>query len=59
MACTGWNFVDGAIITYLKVVMDGRICPGIGSKLHMTAVLNDSSAGDMEVEDTVHCHMYS
>ena len=48
-----------AIITYLKVVMDGRICPGIGSKLYTTAVLNDSSAGDMEVEDAVHCHMYS
>ena len=47
------------IITYLKVVMDAGVCPGIGSKLHTTTVLNDSPAGDMEVEDAVHCHMYS
>ena len=53
------EFCGWSIIMYLKVVMDGRVCPGIGSKLHTTAVLNDSSAGDMEVEDAVHCHMYS
>ena len=48
-----------AILMYLKVVMDAGVCPGIGGKLHTTAVLNDSPAGDMEVENAVHCHMHS
>ena len=47
-----------AILLHLKVVLDARVRPGIGSKLHTTTIFYDSSTGDMEVEDTVHCHMH-
>ena len=48
-----------AILLHLKVVLNARVRPGVGGKLHMTTIFNNSSTGDMEVEDTVHCHMYS
>ena len=47
-----------AILLHLKVVLDARVRPGIGSKFHTTTIFNDSSTGDMEVEDAVHCHMH-
>ena len=47
------------ILLHLKVVLNARVCPGVGGKLHMTTIFNDSSTGDMEVEDAVHCHMHS
>ena len=44
---------------YLKVVPDAVVCPGIGSKLYTTTVLNDGPAGHVEVEYTVHSCMNS
>ena len=47
-----------AILLHLKVVLDARVRPVIGGKFHTTTIFNDSSTGDMEVEDAVHCHMH-